>query len=212
MVQATLTVTMPEELWVSQVSTAHPDVAIRVVAAVPGTDTGFALVRLVGPGLETILEALADHPQLPDLTIAHRDDGEATVALEMTALPLLVSSREAGIPIELPIEISDGEATIEVTGSRERLSKLATQLTGFGLGYRVEQVSEHRHEGHVLSERQLEVVLEALEEGYYDTPRRCSLTELATHLGVAKSTCSETLHRAEEAIVKAFVEDLPLEE
>jgi hypothetical protein len=42
-------------------------------------------------------------------------------------------------------------------------------------------------------------------DGYYDTPRDCPLTELADELEIAKSTCSGTLHRAEETIVKRFV-------
>ncbi len=49
----------------------------------------------------------------------------------------------------------------------------------------------------------------AVEEGYYDTARTCSLTELAGEVGIAKSTCSETLHRAEETVIKQFIEDLP---
>jgi predicted DNA binding protein len=44
-----------------------------------------------------------------------------------------------------------------------------------------------------------------VERGYYDTPRTCTLTELADHLGIAKSTASERLHRAEGAIIRAFV-------
>ena len=49
----------------------------------------------------------------------------------------------------------------------------------------------------------------AVDHGYYDTPRACSLTELAEEVGIAKSTCSETLHRAEETMIKQFMEDLP---
>jgi predicted DNA binding protein len=45
----------------------------------------------------------------------------------------------------------------------------------------------------------------AVERGYYDTPRRCTLTELAEALDMAKSTCSETLHRAEGKITKQFL-------
>ncbi len=56
------------------------------------------------------------------------------------------------------------------------------------------------------SDRQATVLGAAVERGYDDTPRQCTLTELADALGVAKSTCSETLHRAEETVVKQFVE------
>ncbi|ARS90902.1 helix-turn-helix domain-containing protein [Natrarchaeobaculum aegyptiacum] len=209
MAQATLTVTLPERVWIQHVSTAHPQTTFRVLAAVPGEDTGFALVRIDGDDVDSVIEEMAAHSQLTELTVAEHHDGEATVHFETTAPLLLFSSRASGIPIELPVEIADGEATLEVTGSRERLAELAQQFEQFGLQYRIERVRERLHASQLLSDRQLEVVEAAVEAGYYDTPRRCSLTELADELDVAKSTCSETLHRAEEAIVKRFVSDLP---
>ncbi|SDC58938.1 HTH DNA binding domain-containing protein [Natrinema hispanicum] len=209
MAHATLTITMPEEVWIHQLSTAYPESTFRVLAAVPGPESGFALVRITGPTVSAVIEAMAEHPQLTELTVAQQDIHEATVHFEATTPLLLVSSRESGVPIELPIEIVDGEATVEVTGSRERLAKLADQLERFGFQYRIDNVRERLHERQLLSERQLEVVVAAVDAGYYDTPRRCSLTDLAAHLDIAKSTCSETLHRAEEAIIKQFVAELP---
>ena len=209
MAQATLAVTLPERVWVSEVSTAHPEATIRVLAAVPGHESGFALVRITAPDVQSVVEDMHDHDQITELTLAQWSENEATVHFETTAPLLMFSSRESGMPIELPVDIQNGEASIEVTGSRERLSDLAEQFQRFGLTYRVEHVRERVHESQLLSDRQRELVLEAVEQGYYDTPRRCSLTELAECLDIAKSTCSETLHRAEETIVKGFVEDLP---
>ncbi|SDR42416.1 helix-turn-helix domain-containing protein [Natronobacterium texcoconense] len=210
MVQATLTVTLPEQVWVEQVSTDYPDATFRVLGAVPGSESGFALVRVTGSDVPDVVDDMNDHPQITELTLAQWSENEATVHFETTAPLLLFSSRDSGMPIELPVEIKDGEATIEVTGSRDRLAELAEQLESFGLQYRIENVRERLHESQLLSDRQLEVLTAAVEEGYYDTPRRCSLTDLAGHLDIAKSTCSETLHRAEEAIIKRFVEDLPM--
>jgi len=48
-----------------------------------------------------------------------------------------------------------------------------------------------------------------VELGYYDVPRRFTLTEVADHVGIAKSTCSETLQRVERTVVREFVDDLP---
>ncbi|ELZ16434.1 Bacterio-opsin activator HTH domain-containing protein [Haloterrigena salina JCM 13891] len=209
MAQATLTITMPEQIWIQQLSTAYPGATFRVLAAVPGSETGFALVRIAGPDVADIVEDMRGHDQITELSLAQYSDNEVTVHFETTDPLLLFSSRDSGMPIELPVEIVDGEATIEVTGSRDRLAELAEQLEHFGLQYRIEHVRERLHESQLLSDRQLEVVVAAVEEGYYDTPRESSLTELAEQLDIAKSTCSETLHRAEEAIIKRFVEDLP---
>ncbi|WP_306061699.1 helix-turn-helix domain-containing protein [Natronococcus wangiae] len=208
MAQATIAVTLPEDVWVQQVSTAHPEATFQVVAAVPGTDSGFALVRIIGPDISTILEDMDDHSQIVELSLVQSSDDEATVHFETTMPLLLFSSRNPGMPIELPVAVRNGEATIEATGSRERLSQFAGQLSQYGLQYRIETLQERLRDTQLLSERQRELVVAAVEEGYYDTPRRCSLTELADHLDIAKSTCSETLHRAEEVIVKQFVDDL----
>ncbi|KDE58456.1 bacteriocin [Halostagnicola sp. A56] len=207
MAQATLAITLPEQAWIQQVSTAHPESAFRVLAAVPGADSGFALVEVTGPDIPGVLEAMAGHDQITELSTLERGENDGTVYFETTKPLLLFSSRDSGMPIELPVEIRDGTATIEVAGTRQRLAELATQLEQFGIQYRIETVREESHDRQLLSERQLEVVVAAVDEGYYDTPRRCSLTELAEHLGIAKSTCSETLHRAEETVVKRFVEE-----
>ncbi|ELZ10469.1 helix-turn-helix domain-containing protein [Natrialba aegyptia] len=209
MAQATLTLTLPDHVWIQQVSAAHPNTTFRVLAAVPDTETGFALVRLSGPAVEHALQDMNSHPQLTELTLTQRSDGEATVHFETTEPLLLFSSRDAGMPIELPVTIQDGRATVTVTGSRDRLAELAEQFDRLGLQYQIDTVSEQLHESQLLSDRQLEVLVTAVREGYYDTPRRCSLTDLADHLGIAKSTCSETLHRAEEAIIKRFVDQIP---
>jgi predicted DNA binding protein len=73
----------------------------------------------------------------------------------------------------------------------------------------VEYIQERLHTSQLLSDKQRELVRAAVEKGYYDTPRTSSLTELAEEVGIAKSTCSETLHRAEETMIKQFMEDLP---
>jgi len=209
MAHATLSVTLPEPLWIAQVSRANPEAVFRVLAGVPGETSGFALVRITAADVESVVKSMAAHDQITELTPAQVSEGEVTVHFETTAPLLLFSSQESGMPIELPVEIQDGEALIDVTGSRKRLSELAEQLEAFGFEYRVEHVRERLHASQLLSERQLEVLLAAVDEGYYDTPRCCTLTELAERLDIAKSTCSETLHRAEETIVKRFVEDLP---
>jgi predicted DNA binding protein len=208
MAQATFSVTLPETVWIQQVSSAHPTTTFEVLAAVPSSESGFALVRLTGTDVSAALDDMNRHPQLVELSVVQRSTDEATVHFESTMPLILFSSRDAGAPIELPVTIQGGTATVNVTGSRERLSAFADQLSQFGLQYRIETLRERFHDSQLLSQRQRELVVTAVERGYYDTPRRTSLTELADYLGIAKSTCSETLHRAEGAIITQFVEGL----
>jgi predicted DNA binding protein len=159
--------------------------------------------------LDAVLADMRDHGVVTDMSVMQRTDTEATVQFETTAPMLLVAAKRSGIPIEMPIEIGDGEATIDVTGAHDRLSELGRQFKELEMDFRIEYIQERLQPSQVLTENQQRLLLTAVELGYYDTPRECSLTELADHVGIAKSTCSETLHRAEEEIIKRFVDDLP---
>lgn len=209
MTQARLVVDLPSGPWVADVSRAYPEANFQVLAAIPGDGPGFALVWITAPGVEDILEAMQDHQAVTEMSILQHTDTEATVHFETSAPMLLVAAKRSGIPLELPVEIQDGEAILDVTGSHDRLSELGHQFEQLGLEFRVEHVRASHRPSQLLTETQQDVILAAVEQGYYDTPRECSLTELAAHIGIAKSTCSETLHRAEETIIKEFVDSLP---
>ncbi|WP_280537941.1 helix-turn-helix domain-containing protein [Halopenitus sp. POP-27] len=209
MTQARLVVEMPDGPWVADISRAHPDATFQVLAALPGDGPGFALVWVSASDLDDVLEDMRDHAVLTDMSVMQRTDTEATVQFETTAPMLLVAAKRSGIPIEMPIEIRDGEATIDVTGAHDRLSELGRQFQELEMDFRVEYIQERLQPSQVLTETQQRLLLTAVELGYYDTPRECSLTDLAEHVGIAKSTCSETLHRAEEEIIKRFIDDLP---
>jgi predicted DNA binding protein len=127
------------------------------------------------------------------------------VAFETSEPPPWFAVQEAGLPRERPLTIRDGVAEVEVTASRDRLSSFTAQLDAFGMEFDVEYVRELASSESLLTDRQRELLAEAVEAGYYDTPRECSLTELADRVGVAKSTASETLHRVEEKIIKEYV-------
>ncbi|WP_254839382.1 helix-turn-helix domain-containing protein [Natronomonas marina] len=206
MALAELDVRLPEGTWIHDVSTAHPEACFRVLAGMPDGDVGFALLSVTAPSLEPILEAMAAHEGLTDIESLRRDGDRALLRVETTAPLLLLSARAAGIPVEPPVEIRDGVACVAVRATRNRLSTLGEQLERFGLSYTVASVYDDVQAESLLSDRQADLLLAAVERGYYDTPRGCSLTELADEFGIAKSTCSETLHRAESRVVRQFVD------
>jgi len=210
MTQARLTVTLPEHIWIGDVSRHHPDAIFKIMTAVPDSGAAFAVLKLLTDDPEPLLESIRTHEEITELSIIQQTDEEVTVQVETVSPPLLhLSAQASGMPIEFPVTITDGEATVDVTGSHERLSELASQLGNFDLDFSIDYIQERLHTSQLLSDKQQELVLTAVELGYYDTPRDCTLTELAGEAGIAKSTCSETLHRAEETMIKHFIDEIP---
>lgn len=58
-----------------------------------------------------------------------------------------------------------------------------------------------------LTDRQLEVLRESYERGYFDRPRRANATEIAAQLDIAPSTFTEHLHAAQRKLLRDVLED-----
>ncbi|WP_050033201.1 helix-turn-helix domain-containing protein [Halorubrum halophilum] len=209
MPQARLLVDLPDGPWIADVSRDFPDAGFRVLTAVPGEGAGFALLRLTTRDVDAVLAAMRDHVALSKVSVMARGEGVATVRIETSAPLLLVAAKRSGLPIEMPLDIENGVAEVDVTGEHERVAALGKRFDELGLDYEVERVRQRVDPVRLLTDRQQELLLAAVELGYYDVPRQSTLTEVADHVGIAKSTCSETLQRVERTVVREFVDDLP---
>jgi predicted DNA binding protein len=56
-----------------------------------------------------------------------------------------------------------------------------------------------------LTPKQTDAVLAALEAGYFDTPRRVTLAEIAPELGISQQALSDRLHRAIDTLIRHTV-------
>lgn len=206
MPQANLTITIPEGIWIGDVTRAHPDVQFRILAANASDDSGVGLAEISGPDWEAALADVRADETVTECESLQQYEDTVLVQFETTIPLLLFAVEDSGVPLTMPFTIREGNAEWELTAPQHRLSELGTKLEEFGIPFTVNEISQRVEPEQLLTDRQLDLVERAIESGYYDTPRECSLTELAAAVDLAKSTCSETLHRAEEKIVKQFIE------
>ena len=205
MPRATLSLQIPEQVWVSALSKQYADAEFTVLAAMPADDTGVGLVEITADDIEPIVRTIDGYDTVTSVTILEAQADRALVQFETTEPLLIRSLSEAGIPLELPITIVDGEVTVELTAPREKLSDLGTLLEQFGIPFDLVSITQSIDTQSLLTDEQYELLETAVERGYYDTPRTSTLTELAEAVGLAKSTTSEKIHRAEGKVIKEFV-------
>jgi len=204
---ANLTITVPESVWIGELSRARPETRFRVLAATTTDASGVARVELVGPDPEAVCEEMRAYDAVTDLAVFEAEPDRRRIQIETTAAVLLRAIEGSGVPLETPFEVRDGEMTVEATVPQHRLSELGERLDAFGIPFSVERISREVDSEELLTDRQRWLLCEAIDRGYYDTPRRITLTELAEELDIAASTCSEVLHRAEERVVKKHVRE-----
>jgi hypothetical protein len=210
MPRAVLTVHIPDRVWLGRLTRRHPDAEFRILTAFPDGDHGTAMAEVTAEDLEEVLRDMDDCEEVVDLELLGGPGPEALVQFETSEPLLLVPVRKSGALLDLPFKVQDGRASWEVTATRDRLSTLGDQLRALGISFDVESVTQQVEADRLLTDRQATLVETAVEKGYYDTPRGCTLTDLAEEVGIAKSTASETLHRAEGKIIKEFVDEVEL--
>ena len=192
-----------EGSWAGDVSRAFPETTLRIDGMTTDGDTGFVLVAVDGPRRDAVVEALRAHDAVDDDDVTATEGRETTLYVAGDAPRFVTAARRSELPIDPPVTIANGNASLTVVGDRDRLSLLTERFTDVGMRFDIERVGHGGGEStRVLTDTQRELVTEALDAGYYDTPRTCTLTELAERMGIAKSTCSETLQRAEEQLIK----------
>ncbi|MEF8799578.1 MAG: helix-turn-helix domain-containing protein [Halolamina sp.] len=209
MPHAKLTIDIPEYTWIGDISAANPEVAFQVVTSIPGEGTGIALIRLTASDPLPLITDIQSRDDIENLELLWKHDDEALLQiLTVNPLPLLPVLR-AGVPLKMPFDIQNGEATWEVTTSTSRLSNLREHLEDLGISFSIEYVREidASQADQLLTDRQQEVLLTAVEAGYYRAPRESTMGEVADSLGIANATCSDVLHRAEGHIIHWFVEE-----
>lgn len=202
---AELALTVPEDVWISELSKRNPDCRFRVLAATANEAKGFARIEILGHEADAALSKLDTYDTVSEVTVFEQEPDRVRVQIETTVPVLLNAIQAAGIPLDLPVEIVDGELELELTVSQEKLSTLGDTLDSFGISYTVECITQETESDSLLTERQQWLLKEAIDRGYYDSPRRISLVELAETVDIAKSTCSETLHRAEGQVLKRYM-------
>ncbi len=198
-------VTLPTGLWLQALTAAHPDVHAEVMDRMElGNGLTMLEVQLPPSQGRGWSEEIRGLPGVHDLELIDAAGGAQIFRVTFrgrTFLPLL---KELKLLRHFPFPVQEGVATWTVVGPEGRVREMLKKLQRQASGVRVEAV----HHGPVprgsplLTPRQQEILHRAMVEGYFDVPRRISLTDLAQRIGVAISTLSVTLAVIEKKILE----------
>jgi hypothetical protein len=191
------------------VSMEYPEAQFRVIAILSSEENGIALLEIQTPDPVPIIADIERRDDITAFDLLWKQDERTMVQIETSNPLLLFPMVKAGIPLQTPFEVTNGTVILEFTTSSERLSALGTQLDTAELDFEIEYIRDEPSNpaDHLLTDRQGELLLTAAEQGYYDIPRRTTLTEVSESLGISKATGSDVPHRAEGKILKWFIDE-----
>jgi predicted DNA binding protein len=185
-------------------------VTISVADCRPFNKKGMTMLLDLGGGPDAVRAAVSSLRRMRGVRQAFegQENGERTPLLVVLERPSIcrASSDAAIICLECPFSSNGGRPLWRFVARRTSdLRQIMSNLSREGIQARIEDVSPLDQKA-TLTGRQKEIMATAMAKGYFDFPRKISLTGLSQLVGVKPSTLSEILRSAERRIMQNAVD------
>jgi len=201
MIEAMLSVKIPE-MWVCEITEKYP-IRLRFLSCMPFETGGRAVIEVHGE--ESILEkALAEIPSCA--TMVSTVKGRRTISCEgkaqdCEACKYIIMS---GCFLVTPFGGEKGYMDwLLVTNKKESISFLIENLKNMGCDVKIKRMTD-LSEKKILTERQEDIIKYALENGYFEFPKKIGIRQVAQKFDVSIATISEILRSAQQKIVGQY--------
>jgi predicted DNA binding protein len=191
---------------VGMLSLKYPELRLRILANLPTKAGLLVIFDAQRANIAALERDLDEWEWATEYELLHADEQRVVMQYVVPFIPPAYRAVvDSGNLLQFPLPLRNGWAIADLTTSQEGLSRLKDAFESAGLAYEVGAVTQSTAPSSLLTDRQREFITEAVERGYYESPRQCTLTDLAVALDVTKGAASGTLHRAERRIIKTFL-------
>jgi predicted DNA binding protein len=197
---------IPSKLWLSKLSLEYPECEFSVLSAIPVSldiTVGNTLIKISCAKAQDIFRKISEHPSINSVSIIEEVANGLVINVFTKDESILDSIVKSHVVINFPVNIKNGIAEFVLSGLRTSINSFFEILESKGVKYEIKILGKYVQDKTIidLTPRQLEIYYRAQEEGYYDVPRRITLTELAVKLDLAKSTLSSMLQRVHKKLI-----------
>lgn len=197
-----LQVQTPECAWCRHASTHHPNVRFNVTSYYSRPNgSAIEVVEMTGQGWATAVEEIRQFPGVEEVEVLDESDQSGRVRIAASGCFLPAAIEASGVLPQLPFEVAGGCDKWLIISPKDKAREFYEQLRKDGVNVDIVFSGEYAPESK-LTPRQQEILAFAIQHGYYDYPRRITLTKLAEKMGLAKSTLSQALMVVESEVVK----------
>jgi predicted DNA binding protein len=182
----------------------HPEVTIEVLSRLDlGARKSLTEVRLHVPEPGPWAEEIQSLGQVDEAELLSSSPSEVHLRVIHRTSPFVPIFRELRLMRRFPFTIRAGEASWVVVASERKHRQLIERLAERKVGVVLESVrrSEGGTSEQTLTSRQNELFQRAMAAGYFEVPRKITLTHLAAREGMAISSLSESMAIVEKKLM-----------
>ena len=200
---------IPPKRWLGKFSIEYPDLQINMLSMLLlSKNAGSALFQVQGPSgqiLDKFWAEFIDYYEEDKYTLIFRDNQTILVNILSSSDPwVLHSLLDAKFILVFPVLIRKGHIEIELIAPRNKIDLIFNDPDWKKVNISVKQIGRYCPNS-LLSQRQSDILNKALENGFFDIPRKKSLSALAVDLNISPSALSENLRRVNKKLAENYL-------
>ena len=199
-VQVKFNITVPKTKWLAKINKKYPELTFNILSKfLLNNNIGNTLFQIKGP---TIKNFLSDFKKISNsLTYQILFEGDDFVLLNIkTEDPLILTAlMKTQLLLMYPLTVKNGIVEVKVIAERSKIDQFLLKLEHKTINFSIRSIGYY-HGTRLLTQKQNQILQIANKKGYYDIPRKISLSNLAKELNISPSALSETFRRIHKKI------------
>lgn len=204
-IQIKVNISVPKTKWLAIYNEKYPELTFNIFSKyLIDENTGVTLFQIVGNAVKRFLKEFKNRIAQDAFQILF--EGEDRVILNIkTSDPWILSALvKTELLIMYPILVKNGKIQMDTITSRKKFDQFLTELDTQKIKYSIKSVGYFRPIP-LLTKNQIEILNLALKLGYFEIPRKVSLTNFAKRLNISPSALSETMRRINNKLAKNYL-------
>jgi len=204
-IQVKLTFPIPDEKWLAKFSRSYPLLQFKLLSLLPISKTqGYCLLQIEGTNLNQFWENFEKYYAAKNLNLIFKDEQSIALNIVIGDTWVLNMIVEAQAVLNFPIIIHDGIALFELIAPRVKIEQMLTHSNWKKLEISIKQIGQYCADT-ILTPRQSEILTKALTNGYFEIPRRVSLSDFAKNIGISATALSGNLRRITQKLGEKYL-------
>ena len=204
-VMARFIIKIPPNKCLHIINTRFPHLEIKILALTPLSRTiGICLLQLGKRGIHSkmneILDILADY----EYEVLGDHDDIIIISVKMSDPWIMRIFIRYQVLIQYPLKIMEGGIEFKLIATRNKMDRILKALESQRVKTKIKDIGRYKPQK-LLTPRQEEILKVAYESGYYEIPRKISLSQLAARIGISASALSENLRRIERRFAAEYL-------
>jgi hypothetical protein len=201
-IQVRFEIRVPDGKWLAILNKEYNYLTFNIISnLVIDENLGNTLIEIKGLPLKTFIEEFKNTVPSSSFQFLHQEDNFLLLNVKTKDPWILNALVKTELLFLYPLQIIDGVIKVTAIAERKKVDKFLVELEQKEIEFKIIRIGEYQQE-RLLSGRQTKLLKMLYQNGYYEVPRRISLTKLAKKLDVSPSALSESIRRVHKKLAR----------